>query len=595
MLIVLNLVRWVLVVFCCWWMLSGCGGSSNENTPEAPKSASGNSKDLSVAMFSGEQSWPTKPLQLNAITRPEEAIDGQELIGTLTSPDAPLKYSERLLTFNGSRSDILPGFSVDIFTDGAKLVPVTRPEIMQRSPQSLWQIIFGPGEVWEERDDRGYARGQLSVTLVNPFYANAHNGLLTFLYREGEVTNAWLQVFQENVDWFKQDFWAVVPLSWSEDNVMEIANAKARYEQNKSKRLIHMPWSALEDRVSINELKAFDSGIENASLSAAGLYHNGTIYTQQISGRYGIFPYPQSMRHGVYSLAKSMTAALAVMHLNQRFPGEVIDARLADYVSGLHEGWTGVSLANVLSMATGTGTANPNPLAQDPFADETFEEDSLLTTFSLARSHQEKLSAARTFGDYPWGPGEIVRYNTSYTYLLSVALDNFLVSKGERRPLWQVLQEDVYSKLGIDDFPMMHTEEVLGVRAYPILGVGIYPTVEEAITISLLFKQNGHWQGEQLLDPSLVNEVMSFDQLTGLPAEIDNNPIVGRRYHLGFWAQEIELSRDCVPIVPFMLGYGANYVLFPDNDTILYRFQDAFNTDKISMLRVANTLEPLCR
>ena len=573
--------------------VTGCGGgggSAPSNNIISPPPVT----TLTVGSFTGQTSWPLSPLRVSHLSPSANASSAPSLVGTISAPMSSLQTAGEVHNFDGGRADILPGFSVQVFTDGDQLIPVPSPDIMTRPAQSLWQIIFGAGSVWQEPDDDGYARGQLTVTLVNPFYANAHNGLLTFLYRDNEITNAWLQIFQENVDWLKQDYWGAISLSLNqEDNSWEDA-ARTQHQLLQTASLNQQPWSALSDQVAQSLLDNYDSGINGANLSGAGLFYDGTLYYQDTETRYGTFPYPKSMRHGVYSVAKSMGAAVALFHLNQRYPDEVANANITDYVTGLHNGWENVTFAHVLSMATGTGTANPNAQAQDPFADETFDDDDLLTGFSLARSHQEKLSMASQFGNYPWGPGELVRYNTAYTYLLAVAMDNFLLSKGENRPLWQVLQQDVFSKLGMPNFVMMHTEETGSQRPYPIMGVGIYPTAEETVKVSLLFQQGGMWQGEQLLDPNLVAEVTEFTAQTGLPAEIDGQPVVGRRYHLSFWAQDITLSPECEVLVPFMLGYGANYVILPGNGTILYRFQDAFNTDKLSMLQVADALAPVC-
>lgn len=585
-------LTWLLIILL---LISGCGGggSSNSNSTNVTPPPMPPVTELTVASVT-TQNWPTMPLQVVKLSPSTGATSAPPFTGTISAPQSRLHTDAEIHNFDGGHADVLPAFSVQVFTEGNKLIPVSNPQIGSRPPQSLWQIIFGGGSVWQEPTDEGYSRGQLTVTLVNPFYANAHNGLLTFLYRDNEITDAWLQIFQENVDWLKQDYWGPIALQLSQANINWVAEARVAYRQLNDEKLPQKPWSELTANVAQSLLDNYHSGIDGANLSGSGLYYEGDLYYQPTETRYGTFPYPDSMRHGVYSVAKSMAAAVALFHLNHRYPDELTDARLVDYIEGLHAGWQDVTLAQVLSMATGTGTANPSRQAQDPFADETFEDDSLLTGFSLARSHQEKLHITRQFGDYPWAAGEVVRYNTSYTYLLSVALDNFLLSKGEERPLWQVLQEDVYRKLGIRHFKMMHTEENTSQRPYPIMGVGIYPTAEEAIKIALLFQQGGLWQGERLLDANLVSQVTQFTEQTGLPAEIDGQANVGRRYHLSFWAQAFELSPDCHIVTPFMLGYGANYVILPGNDTILYRFQDAFNTDKLAMLRVADALSPFC-
>ena len=183
---------------------------------------------------------------------------------------------------------------------------------------------------------RGFARAQLTVTLVNPFYANAHNGLLTFLYREGEVTNGWLQVFQENVDWLKQDFWASVELRISDENTQWLSVETENYQRRLANRLPRLDMQSLKDRVSAELLQAYDGNVSGQNLSATGLYFDGTLYTQPMSTRYGRFPYPQSMRHGVFSVSKSpccfrcaFSSEFAISGQGKRCPDHRLRRRIA--------------------------------------------------------------------------------------------------------------------------------------------------------------------------------------------------------------------------------------------------------------------------
>ena len=588
-----SVLTWLLTAML-FAALTGCGGGSSSNNVAPVINPPPSVKPLDVTMFNANLGWPEGPVLVADILRPTDAEDASEFVATLEGKAANLKTDGKFLEYRGARSDVLPGFRVRVFSQGDKLIPVPEADLMTRRDGSLWQIIFGEGRIWQEAGDEGFSRAQLTVTLVNPFYANAHNGLLTFLYRENEVTHGWLQIFQENVDWLKQDFWASVELQVSEENNQWLAAETENYQRREANRLPRLDMQSLQDRVSAELLQAYDGNVSGRNLSATGLYFDGALYTQPPVTRYGRFPYPQSMRHGVFSVSKSLAAAVALFHLNLRYQDEVEGALITDYVEGLHQGWQGVTFTDLLSMATGTGSAKPDPDIQDPFADETFEPEDLLTRFSLSRTSSEKLSSVRAFGNYPWGPNEIVRYNTAYTFLLAVGLENFLQRKGETRGLWRLLQQDVYDKLGVENFKMTHTEESFGATAYPVFGVGIYPTDEEAVKVSLLFQQGGLWKGEQLLDPNLTRQIIEFTQDTGLPAEFDNTPSVKRRYHLGFWSQEVIVKDACRVYLPYMLGYGNNYLLMPNNGVLLYRFQDAFNGDKASMMRVSEALSPMC-
>jgi len=67
-------------------------------------------------------------------------------------------------------------------------------------------------------------------------------------------------------------------------------------------------------------------------VSAAGLIVDGVIYAHPCHARYGDYPYCRHMRHGVYSVTKSMGAALTLLRLAQKFGPEVFDLKIADYV-----------------------------------------------------------------------------------------------------------------------------------------------------------------------------------------------------------------------------------------------------------------------
>lgn len=65
---------------------------------------------------------------------------------------------------------------------------------------------------------------------------------------------------------------------------------------------------------------------------------------------------PYDMRHGVYSVSKSMIGALALFYLEKRYDEAVFEAFITDYVPALanHPAWQGVTFSHTLNMATGT-------------------------------------------------------------------------------------------------------------------------------------------------------------------------------------------------------------------------------------------------
>lgn len=53
----------------------------------------------------------------------------------------------------------------------------------------------------------------------------------------------------------------------------------------------------------------------------------GTIYLQPNVTRHGEFPYGQDKRHGVFSVTKSMGAAVARLRLAQKYGDELFDLK----------------------------------------------------------------------------------------------------------------------------------------------------------------------------------------------------------------------------------------------------------------------------
>lgn len=576
----------VLLICLAIAFILSCGDRENNQSPV----------NLSYKMFVREANWPNEPLMVQEIVRPDTALSADEISGQISFAGGKINTNGSSEFVTGLPFDYLPSFEVQVYSEGDRIIPVSNEFITERVSNSFWQVIFGEGRSWQEQEDNGFSRGQLTVTLINPFYANAHNGLLTFLYKDGEITDGWIQVFQENVSWLKQDFYGGLELNFSNLEPSYFTEHRERLSAANNHSISIESFSSLEQTIDSSILENFSSGIPDTNISAAGIYYDGVVYNKPLMTRYGVFPYPSAMRHGVYSIAKSMAAAIAVLHLNQKYDGDLINSNIQLFLNGLelHEGWDEVKVGDLLSMSTGTGSAHPEQRDGFPFADETFEETSLLTQFFLARTSESKLNVVQQFGNYNWGVGEVFRYNTSYTFLLSYVLQNYLVSKGEERSLWAVLQQDVFEKLGIINFPMAHTEGSINTRL-PLLGVGIYPTVEEAVKISKLFMDNGLWNEEVLLDQFYVESLMNFNVSTGLPVTYENDLNISRRYHLSFWSEDISQIVQCEKIVPYMFGWGNNYLIFPGNQTVVYRFQDAFNSNKESLLELSNELEPLCQ
>jgi CubicO group peptidase (beta-lactamase class C family) len=294
------------------------------------------------------------------------------------------------------------------------------------------------------------------------------------------------------------------------------------------------------------------------------------------------------MRQGVFSVTKSMAGAVAMLRLAQKYGEEVFDLKIVDYVevTADHDGWEEVTFGDALNMATGIGD-NPN------LEGMTAEEDEpKFLRFMEARSAQDKLHICFSYGNYPWGPGEVARYNSINTFVLSVAMTNFLRSKeGPDADIWDMVLEEVYKPIGILHAPIMRTHETDGSKGVPIFGYGLYPTVDDVAKVTSLFHAGGEFEGQQLLHAGKLAEALYQTDVTGLPTG-ESNEYGNAMYHLAFWSMPYRTASGDFYQIPYMSGYGGNHVALMPNGITAFRFTDSHIYGIDSMVRVADRIRP---
>jgi len=257
----------------------------------------------------------------------------------------------------------------------------------------------------------------------------------------------------------------------------------SRYAEEELHEISILPFSSLGENVDTVMLKTFNEEIEDEEISATGLIWNDKLYLQPCYTRYGEYPYCRYMRHGAFSLTKAMGALVALLRLAEKYGEEVFDLKIADYVmiTATHGGWESVTFADALNMATGVGDHVPERV--EPNVMQGDEEQPKFFSFMRARSRQEKMDIAFSYGDYPWGPGEVARYNSINTFILSAAMDAFLKSKeGPDADIWEMVLTEVLKPIGIFHAPIMRTIEPDGSKGLPIFGYGLYPNADDVAT-----------------------------------------------------------------------------------------------------------------
>lgn len=486
-----------------------------------------------------------------------------------------------------------PTFSARFFTHGGHLVPIERG-ILCPSERHYWCVILSPGRVWSERADHGMSRASFPFVLVNEYSNDAHNGLATFLYDDDSISPIRFQIVQESsFDPYKFDAWGQALATFVPAKIEGRVKYSRSFDREAAASLPTGAWDGLAARYGKDRLSQLSRSVPKAELSAAGLVVDGVLYLEAGETRQGPYPYPYVARHGVYSVTKSMAAALALFRLSVKYGDEVPTYRIVDYVDVMadHDGWKKVTFADALNMATGVGEVKPGP-GVSVSADE---ERPRFYSFIAARSLAEKLRIAFSYPDYPWGPGEVLRYSSINTFLLAAAMDRFLKKKeGPDADLWKMIETEVLEPIGIQHLPIMRTVEPDGRLGLPFLFMGIYPTVDDVAKLALLFQEGGVHGGRELLSPRLVGEAMRRSGPAGLPSGFEFPGGEGR-YHLSLWSAAWPGKEGSTVHVPYMAGLGGHLVVLAPNGVTAFVLTDSQRSEVTDMIRAIEAILPIAQ
>jgi hypothetical protein len=478
-----------------------------------------------------------------------------------------------------------PAFSVAFFTAGDHLVPVVRDFVPPAGT-----LILSPGRVWSEPGDGGMSRASFPFTLVNTMNNAAHNGLATFLFDDARVSALRVQIVQETALWAKVDLWGQLPMTYAPGTIPDEAALRAQFAEELRRQAPIRSWSALPTSAA---LAAFDGDAKPLDISANGLVMDGVLYVRGCHTRYGPFPYCRDMRHGVFSVTKSAGGAIALLRLVQKYGDAVLAEKLVDYLpAGIaHAGWDGVTFADALNMATGIGDEGRDRDGSI-YADENRPK---MGRWVRLKTAKEKLELALRYGTYPWSRGEVLRYNSTQTFVLAAALDAYLKRReGPTAHLWDMVRREVFRPIGIMHAPKMHTIETDGSPGVPLLGYGLYLTVDDVAKITTLLQSGGRHEGIQLLSPTVLGAALQrTTDVVGLPNRARNRFGEGR-YHLSFWSVPYRTATGCAFQIPYMAGLGGNLVALLPNGVSVFRFADGGNFDLDAMVLAGESLRPFC-
>jgi CubicO group peptidase (beta-lactamase class C family) len=480
--------------------------------------------------------------------------------------------------WQGPGQTIFPEFSVPVLSYDRHLVPLERDIILSgEKAGSIWNVIVAPGAVWQEPGDGGYSRAALPFTLTNNAIGQARNGIAAFIYNDGAISSAAIQITQETapVDTYvRTELRAIVPVVYEPRTFEDDAAVIAAFEQELAARLPARPWSELPE-AELAQARFNDDTVPS-DLSAGALLIDGVLYAQSVPTRTaGPFPYPEAMRHGVFSVAKSLSMGLSMFYIAQRHGDDLFEALITDYVPMLadHRGWHGVTFAHTLGMATGVRGG---------------ETGAIIHPFIVARPAAAKLRAIRAYPDAAPRPGEAFEYYSTHFFVLSYALNQYVKAReGPDADYWELVHRNVLNPLGIVRLPVQRTIEPDGRLGTPVQAWGVYPTVEEAAKIARLLQNEGRLGDRQVLSLSKVREAMARTPTRGYDTGGNQS------YLHSLWWRPADLP-GCTVHVPTMSGHGGNLVTMLPNGLVAIRFADDNDYDITPMIHATELYRSSC-
>ncbi len=506
----------------------------------------------------------------------------------------------------GRDPKLFPGVAISFFTDKEDLVPFTQDVIRYGSNgqgRSYWDIIVQPGRVWAQPDDGGWSRAGFPFALVNSIEGETHNGLATFLYRDGRVSNLRFQIVQQTAPFYiKDEFIAagLVPAAFSPVATGQLASLKRGYEAGRSGAVHIASWEELAAKVGRTKLANFDGTMRVSDIVLSGLDYQGTFYLKGCQSAGGQLPWCDRARFGVWSATKALANETALLRLAEKYGPTVFEMRIAAYVpeAAHYRGWRSVRFEDAINMATGIGNGTtkrePNDTS-DGYLDASYAK------WYESRSMQDKLVALlRDGGQYPWGPGQVTRYRDQDMFILGVAMDRFLKSReGSKADIWAMLQREVFEPIGIHTAPTNRTIEADGSTGHPLMAYGYYPTISDMVLIARLYHNVGKHGDQQILYAPRIRELLPGPNPRGF-ATGEMLPGGETTYADAFWITSYTASPNCRTYYPRMIGWGGNIVaLMPGRLTGIRlaksdKTADNSDVDTSGMAQVSNSLSRFC-
>lgn len=401
---------------------------------------------------------------------PSHIFEGTlHLVNNATSGGATVyKDSNRVFGRGDQPIKHLPDFTFQFVQNGSYLIPVTQG--LYYTGSLYWNYLIGPGRVWNENSDNGYARAAFPFALIEYNQNCTHNGVITFLFTDTTISQARYQITAATCFLEQFDFYGQLQATYTKQTVANATILKNNEALEVTNRVPTKPISALATdypSAGIN-LSQFGSGITSSYMTWYGVYINGVNYVSACNTLYGVYAYCDDMRAPSHSTAKSTMAGVALLRLGQKYGTAVYNLLIKNYVPDYSSSvgvWTNVTFNNTAEIATG------NYRLAGYEADE---DGSYMNQFLVDVSYTNKIADAFNFPNKA-APGTKWIYYTSDIFILGRAENNYLQAQGDG-DIWNMLVNEVYTpaKMSAGFMTTLRTDD--SATGVPVAGYGLFWT-----------------------------------------------------------------------------------------------------------------------
>ena len=466
----------------------------------------------------------------------------------------------------------IPKFEIEISSLDGKVYPKNTKII--ETNHLFWNIQFGVGSSKLEISSSNTLI-TLPFSLIHKSANCIHNGIGVFsISNENQISNIIFEIASETCAYYKFDYVGLYSANF------QFTNALPNLSNNSDKNIISI--ENLYKRYNLTNKSFLNSDyIDPSNVTMFGLIDSNNHYVSSCMTRLGNYPFCDQILLPSYSLAKSIAGTFSLSLLESQY-GSISNLYVSDLVPECYgRKWKNVTLNNLSDMSTGQYFKSIHD----------FDESSVASSevIFMFEEHKDKIKKACSAFPKKTKPGTRFVYHTSDTYILGLALNNFLQSNSNRKDYFN----DVLIPFLESNNLSQTSQSVLATNdniKQSYTGWGMFflrSDLDRLATIIHNIKNNSSTQLTYLYDALNPNDNNSLLAI----------PSVNIYYNNGFWSRKFDKNIfNCSEDVwiPFMSGFGGITFAFFPNGMSYYYFSDGYEFAWESAIFSSHSIKPFC-